>query len=99
VLVFALSCFVIEFFLMFVKHHFLSMMTYMAVTSIFFLNYFDKTFIRLTLYMLFGSVLFDLLWIILQADVIVSILSTIGMSVDQLTIPVQVVALCDSSIL
>lgn len=84
--------------MMFLKHHFLSMMAYMAVNSIFFLNYFDKTFIRITLYLLAGSIFFDLLWVILQADVNMSIFSIIGMwGVKVITI-VLVEASCGLSI-
>lgn len=45
------------------------MLAYVAVLSIFLLNYFDKTYIRVTLYMLLISVFLDFLWILLQADV------------------------------
>jgi hypothetical protein len=54
---------------MFQKHHFLSLLAYVAVLSIFMLNYFDKTYIRVTLYLLIISIFFDFLWIIVQADV------------------------------
>ncbi len=77
--VLALASFFIEFFLMFVRQHFLNMMTYLAILSIFFLNYFDAIYIRLTTYLLVGSISFDLMWVIAQADVHVDRLSIIGM--------------------
>jgi hypothetical protein len=49
---------------MFAKHHFLSMLTYLAILGIFLLNYFDMHYIKSCLIVATSSVLFDLIWII-----------------------------------
>lgn len=54
---------------MFQKHHFLSMLAYVAVLAIFLMNYFDKAYIRATLSLLAASIFLDFLWVLLQADV------------------------------
>lgn len=54
------------------------MFTYVGVMCIFLLNYFDKTYIRLTLYLLIISAFLDFLWVLLQSDVNNGLCSTIG---------------------
>lgn len=65
----ALVSFCLEMVLMFAKHHFLSMLTYLAILGIFLLNYFDMHYIKSCLIVAASSVLFDLIWIIAEADV------------------------------
>lgn len=48
---------------MFHKHHFLSLLAYLAVFGIFFLGYFDQHYIRFVLITLVVSVLLDLAWL------------------------------------
>jgi len=51
-------------FMMFVKHHFLSMLTYLAILGIFMLNYFDKFYIRSCLILTAISVVLDFIWVL-----------------------------------
>jgi hypothetical protein len=92
VLAVTLACFVLEFFLMYEKHAFLSLLAYVAVLCIFLLNYFDKTYIRLTLYLLIASVFLDFLWVLLQADVSMALFSTIGTLRGRVTTPTTTLA-------
>ena len=71
---------------MFTRHHFLNLLGYILVLSIFSLNYFDKYTINTTLAVLGVSVLLDLIWIIAEADVNMTISSLIGTLMDKLSI-------------
>ena len=52
---------------MFHKHHFFSLLALLAVFAIFFLNYFDAVYIRFVMLILVISVIFDLVWVFLDA--------------------------------
>jgi hypothetical protein len=96
VLAATLGCFVLEFFLMYEKHAFLSMFAYVVVLCIFLLNYFDKTYIRATLYLLIISVSLDFLWVLLQSDVRMDLCSIIGTLRGQATTPTTTLVSVDS---
>jgi hypothetical protein len=72
---------------MFVRHHFLNILGYLLVLSIFFLNYFDKYTIKVTLAVLGVAAILDFVWVIVEADVRLVILSLIGTVVGKLSIP------------
>jgi hypothetical protein len=74
---------------MFVRHHFLDLMGYMLVLSIFFLNYFDKYTIKVTLALLGISAMLDLVWLIAEANVNKILLSLIGIVMDRRNIPLS----------
>lgn len=57
---------------MFVKPHFIALLAYLAVLSIYLLNYFDRPHVYTTLVFLLVSASLDFLWVILQADVTLS---------------------------
>ena len=65
-----LLAFFLELFIMMHKLGFLSILALLAVLAIFGLNYFDRSYIKLTLGLLFASVLLDLLWVIFYMKVI-----------------------------
>lgn len=67
-----------ELILMFVKPHFVALLAYTAVLSIYLLNYFDRPHVYTALGLLAASASLDLLWVILQANVAMSPLSTTG---------------------
>ena len=48
---------------MFHKHHFLSLLAIFSVLSIFFLNYFDKNYIKFLLAILVVSIVYDVVWL------------------------------------
>jgi hypothetical protein len=52
------------------KYHFLNLMIALGLLSIFSLNYFDKTYIRLHLILLVLSEILDLVWMIVKSAVI-----------------------------
>jgi xanthine/uracil permease len=59
-----------ELFCMYVRHHFMNTLAYLAIISIFLLNYFDKNYMRFTLITTAIAVGCDLLWLISHSDVI-----------------------------
>lgn len=59
-----------ELVLMFHKHHFLNLLAIFAVLSIFFLNYFDKNYMKFLLILLAASFVFDIVWLGVHARVI-----------------------------
>lgn len=67
-----------ELILMFVKPHFIALLAYIAVLSIYLLNYFDRPHVYASLGLLAVSAFLDLLWVILQANVMISSFSTTG---------------------
>lgn len=71
-----------EMFMMFVKHHFLSMLVYLTILGIFLLNYFDKYYIKTCLYLTAISVVLDFIWVIAEADVVVVLFSLTGIRKD-----------------
>lgn len=68
------------------------MFAYVGVLCIFLLNYFDKTYIRATLYLLIISVFLDFLWVSLQSDVSMGLCSTIGTLREQAITPTIILA-------
>lgn len=58
-----------ELILMFVKPHFIALLAYVAVLSIYLLNYFDRPHVYTTLVLMAVSAFLDFLWVILQANV------------------------------
>lgn len=55
---------------MFHKHHFYNILAYISVFGVFFLNYFDKTYMKFVLINLGISVILDLVWMIVSANVV-----------------------------
>ena len=77
-LILLLVSFLFELILMFVKHHYLNSLAYIFVFGIYFLNYFDRTYIKVCLFTLLSSEILDILWIIVMAGVTVRSLSPSG---------------------
>lgn len=69
----------IELFLMFHKHHFFNLMVYFLVFAMFFLGYFDRTYMRVTLGAILLSSVLDLIWIIVEGGVTLCLFSIYGM--------------------
>ena len=69
----------LELILMFVKDPFISCLAYLFVFGIYLLNYFDRYYVRVCMYMLLGSVIFDLIWLIVMAGVNIFTFSPISM--------------------
>ncbi len=86
-LIVTLCSFLVEIICTFARHHFLGLLAYTVILSIFFLNYFDRYTIRISLGLLVVSVFFDLLWIFLESDVEYQLFSLIGTAMDKLNIP------------
>ena len=59
----AIFVFLWELVLMFHKHHFLNLLAIFGVLSIFFLNYFDKNYMKFLLVLLGASIVFDVVWL------------------------------------
>ena len=64
---------IIELILMFHKHHFYNILVYCLVLAVFFLNYFDSTYVKFLLVNILLSILLDLVWLIVMTTVILSI--------------------------
>lgn len=58
-----------EIVLIFHKHHFFNLLIMLFVLAIYFLNYFDRNYIKFILIGLGSSVLLDILWLIVMAKV------------------------------
>ncbi len=63
--------FLVELILMFHKHHFYNILVYIAILAIFFMNYFDKHYMKFCLVNLGIATILDFIWLIVQADVII----------------------------
>ena len=77
---------IFEFILMFVKDPFISCLAYLFVFGIYLLNYFDRDYVRVCMYGLLASVVFDLIWLIVMPAVslyLCSIISTDNWDIDQ----------------
>ena len=61
--------FCVELVLMFHKHHFFSLLAFLSVFAIFFLNYFDQTYMRFVLINLGVSIILDIVWMAVLANV------------------------------
>lgn len=58
-----------EFIQMFVKDPFISCLAYLFVFGIYLLNYFDRYYVRVCMYMLLASIILDLIWLIVMPGV------------------------------
>ena len=67
----AVILFVFELILMFHKNHFYNGLVYLSIFAIVILGYFDKYYIKFVLVNLIVSIIFDFLWVILQASVLI----------------------------
>lgn len=76
--------FLFELILMFVRHHFLNCLAYIFVFGIYFLNYFDRIYVKVCLYLLLGSEVLDFIWLIVMAGVIVTISSPSGTTTEDI---------------
>lgn len=54
---------------MFIRHHFLNILTYISILSVFFLQYFNSTYMKLILTELFLAVGLDIAWLVVHAEV------------------------------
>jgi uncharacterized membrane protein len=68
-LIILMLCFLLELILMFVKSPFISCLAYIFVFGIYLLNYFDRSYVKVCLWALLVSVIFDLVWLIVLAGV------------------------------
>ena len=75
-----------ELVMMFHRHHFFNVLVLFGVLSIYFLNYFDKGYIRLLLILLGGSIILDLIWFLVMVGVSFSLFSTTGTQILKLSI-------------
>lgn len=78
---------IFELILMFVKDPFISCLAYLFVFGIYLLNYFDRYYVRICMYGLLASVIFDLIWLIVMPPVslfLYSITSTGNWDIDQI---------------
>lgn len=82
-----LLSFLFELILMFVCHHFLNCLAYIFVFGIYFLNYFDRIYVKVCLYLLLGSELLDFIWLIVMAGVTVTINSPSGITTEDIDLP------------
>jgi len=74
-----------ELILMFVKDPFISSLAYLAVFGIYLLNYFDRYYVRVCMYLLLTSVVLDIIWLIVLPGVNIfkfSLTSTINLATD-----------------
>jgi hypothetical protein len=77
--------FVLELILMFHKNHFYNALVYVSIFAIVLLGYFDKYYIKFVMVNIIVSIVFDFLWILLQATVNFVLSSPIGILILQLT--------------
>lgn len=54
---------------MFTKHHFLNLLCLFGILSIFFLNYFDKNYMKFLLILIATTIIFDIVWLSVHARV------------------------------
>jgi hypothetical protein len=70
--------FTLELIIMFHKNHFYNALVYISILAIIAMGYFDKYYMKFVLINLVISVVFDFLWIILQASVNMELFSLTG---------------------
>ena len=63
---------------MFAKNHFLNILCYFSVISIFALQYFDKIYIKFCEIIIAASIVLDILWSIVHSSVNIPLCRTIG---------------------
>ena len=90
--------FILELIITFHKHHFYNLLIYIGIFSIVLLGYFDRYYMKFILFNIILSIVFDLLWIITQASVLLFLLSLFGTLNPQLIIPPFKLLSCASSI-
>jgi len=71
-----------------VRDHFMNLIVYTAIICIFFLGYFDRTYIRAVLVMISVGILLDLAWLIFMAPVFVA-------SIIDLLVPIKLFTVLD----
>jgi hypothetical protein len=74
----AVILFSIELILMFHKNHFYNALVYVSIFAIVLLGYFDRVYMKFVLANILISIIFDFLWVILQASVTLDLFSLIG---------------------
>jgi hypothetical protein len=80
--------FLMEMIITFHKHHFYSILVYICIFSIVVMGYFDKFYMKFILANLILSVVFDFIWILAQASVILVLFSPIGtLTLPHITLP------------
>ncbi len=67
--VITVALFILELIIMFHKNHFYNALVYISIFAIVLLGYFDKYYMKFILVNLALSIVFDFLWVILQASV------------------------------
>jgi nucleoside permease NupC len=77
-LLIAVVALLVEFILMFVKHHFLSLLCVLFVLSVFLLNYFDRNYIKFLLIFIAVTIAFDIAWLVIHFQVRRRLRSNIG---------------------
>ena len=55
---------------MFHKHHFYNLLVYCIIMAVFFLNYFDNTYIKFLLVNVLISIILDVVWLIANTNVL-----------------------------
>jgi len=79
--------FTVELIIMFHKDHFYNALVYISIFAIIVMGYFDKYYMKFVLINLLLSVVFDFLWIILQASVSIKLFSPSGVRVHRRITP------------
>ncbi len=64
----------VELFIMFHKNHFFNLLGYTMIMLIFAQNFFDKTYMRITIVWVAVSIVLDFLWLIVHSEVILLII-------------------------
>ena len=72
VFIFCLIGLTVELIVMYQKHHFFSLLAFLSVFAMFFLNYFDKYYMGFVLGNLTVAVVLDLVWIFVRTGVFFS---------------------------
>lgn len=67
--IFSLILLLIELLLMFHKHHFFTLLSVLSVFAMFFLNYFDRTYVKFVLASLILAFVLNFVWLIPLAGV------------------------------
>ena len=68
-----------------VRDHFMNLIVYTAIVCIFFLGYFDRTYIMAVLLMLSAAIILDLAWLILMAPVFFAFIIVLLVSIKLFT--------------
>lgn len=79
--VITVALFILELIIMFHKNHFYNALVYISIFAIVLLGYFDKYYMKFILVNLAVSIVFDFLWVILQATVCPHLCSHTGIPI------------------